>query len=67
MLLLDIGAIVFISGLLNFLYFAFAPRFKNSNPNGRLGVLALCFLIMVAGPILMMVSHYLIEGIESVI
>ena len=67
MLLFDIGAIVFISGLLNFLYFAFAPRFKNSNPNCRLGVLALCFLIMVAGPILMMVSHYLIERIESVI
>lgn len=67
MLLFDIGAMVFIAGLLNFLYFAFAPRFKNSNPNGRLGVLVLCFLIMVAGPILMMVSHYLIEGIESVI
>ena len=67
MLLFDIGAILFIAGMLNFLYFAFAPRFKDSDPNGRLGVMVLCFLIMVAGPILMMVSHYFIEGVESVI
>ena len=38
MLLFDIGAILFIAGMLNFLYFAFAPRFKDSDPNGRLGV-----------------------------
>lgn len=67
MLLFDIGATLFVVGLFNFLYFGFAPRFKKADKNGRLGMMALFFIVMVAGPILMMVSHYLVEGFESVI
>lgn len=67
MLLFDIGAILFIAGLLNFLYFGFAPSMKRRNKNGRLGVMAILFLMMVAGGVLMMVSHYIVEDIPSCI
>ena len=67
MLLFDIGAILFIAGLLNFLYFGFAPSMKRRNKSSRLGVMAILFLMMVAGGVLMMVSHYIVEDIPSCI
>ena len=66
-LLFDIGGILFIAGLLNFLYFGFAPRFKNANKNGRNGVMTICFLIFTVGSILMLIAHYLVEGHPSAI
>ena len=40
-LLYDIGGILFIAGLLNFLYFGFTPRFKKANKYGKERISAL--------------------------
>ena len=67
MLLFDIGAILFIAGVLNFLYFFISPKHRKADKNARLGLLSLLFLLYVTGAILMMISHYVVEGVQSYI
>lgn len=67
MLLFDIGAIVFIAGALNFLFTFILPRYKRADANAVFGARALMFILTIVGPILMMVSYYVVEGNASLI
>ena len=52
----EVGASLLIAGIVNILYFGLAPKFKKKDKNGRIGVMFFCFLIAVAGGIIMLVS-----------
>ena len=56
MTLFEIGGALLIAGIFNILYVGLAPRFKDKDKNGRIGVMFFCFLIALVGGILMLVG-----------
>ncbi len=52
----EFGVCLLIGGIVNFLYFGLAPKYKKKDKNARIGVLFLCFLIALIGGIIMLVA-----------
>ena len=67
MLLFDIGAILCIVGLFNFPYISLSSRFKKMDENALLAGQAIMYLLIIAGAVMMMISHYVVEGNQSII
>lgn len=69
MLLFDIGAFLFILGLINFLIvLLFPPKYvKEFDDNQRLGCFGFLVILSMIGGILMIITHYFIAGIPEAI
>lgn len=69
MLLFDIGAILFGSGLLTFLlYLILPPKYvKDFDDNQRIGCFGLLIALSIIGGIVMIVAHYFVAGIPEAI
>ena len=64
MLLYDIGAILFLTGLTLLIRFAFSARQENDR-RAHVGRLVICGLMEAVGGVLMIVAHYIVAGHSS--
>lgn len=67
MLLFDIGVVLCIVGLFNLPYITLSPRFKETDKNALLAGKVLMYFAIVIGVALMIISHYVVEGHESIL
>lgn len=63
MLLFDVGAVLFCTGLMLLIWFLLK---RQNNYQAKLVTLILCIVMEIIGGVLMVVAHYLVAGNSSV-
>lgn len=67
MLLFDIGVVLCVMGLFNLPYITLSPKFKKTDKNALFAGKVLMYLLIVVGVALMIISHYVVEGHQSIL
>lgn len=63
MLLFDVGAVLFCTGLMLLIWFLLK---RQTNHSAKLVALIICIVMEIIGGVLMVVAHYLVAGNSSV-
>lgn len=64
MLLFDVGAVLFCTGLMLLIWFLLK---RQTNHQAKLVALIICIIMEIIGGVLMVVAHYLVAGNASTI
>lgn len=64
MLLFDVGAVLFCTGLMLLIWFLLK---RQNNYQAKLVTMIICIAMEIIGGVLMVISHYLVEGNVSAI